>query len=836
MENLTREEKILELIEEYKDIVRSTKLEDEIYKWNFIKQFHGRPDPNAEDILEEIKEVNFANLIYHNARGTMIAVARALPEKLATWFKNLYDEEVDLEERIQHAKSSFKKLYNEAEPESSKYPHHQDERSMAAYLTYRYPDRYTFYMAGFYTKYVGHLGEKAKPVGKRYIHYLELADELRGYLLNDPEFQELKKDTALNNWEIEDGDLLFAQDLIYQLFKKRDLMAKRLNALEEANSVRYWLCAVEPGQDKWDRFKSENIIAIGWDQLGDLRKYESKEQIAETLQEMDPSSSQKNNALANYQFAHEIEIGDIVIVKSGRKTLLGWGEVISNYRFNDQKAHYKHEIDVDWKRLGNWRFSGNLAIKTLTEITRYKSEQTDDEFFYERLLGIMEDDADTHVESSTNLIFYGPPGTGKTWTIQNEFVEQYQTSEESISEKKYQEDLLHDKTWFQVIAATIYELKSAKVTDIYEHPWLQIKAGLAKSKNVRATIWGSLQAHTVDDCKYVNYTGRQEPKVFNKSADSIWSFGVTDLEDQIPDVIELMEKLKGYKKEPTKLIKRYRFVTFHQSYSYEDFVEGIKPVMAEDSTESGELAYTIEDGVFKSLCDEARRDPDNRYAIFIDEINRGNVSQIFGELITLIEPDKRENADYALSIILPYSKTSFSVPGNVDIYGTMNTADRSVEALDTALRRRFSFEEVMPDPDKVDTEFDHISLADVLATINERIEILVDRDHTIGHSYFMNVESLDDLVRVFADKIIPLLQEYFYGDYGKIGLVLGSGFVRKVSGRERTPFARFPYEQRDAYVSDSFQLIPPAEENILSALRTLLNQENEAQQEASGTV
>ena len=119
----------------------------------------------------------------------------------------------------------------------------------------------------------------------------------------------------------------------------------------------------------------------------------------------------------------------------------------------------------------------------------------------------------------------------------------------------------------------------------------------------------------------------------------------------------------------------------------------------------------------------------------------------------------------------------FSVPNNVDIYGTMNTADRSVEALDTALRRRFSFQEIMPNPNKITEVIEGINLRDVLLTINERIEVLIDRDHTIGHSYFMFVDSADELKLVFKDKIIPLLQEYFYGDYGKIGLVLGKGFV-----------------------------------------------------------
>lgn len=171
-----------------------------------------------------------------------------------------------------------------------------------------------------------------------------------------------------------------------------------------------------------------------------------------------------------------------------------------------------------------------------------------------------------------------------------------------------------------------------------------------------------------------------------------------------------------------------------------------------------------------------------KYVLIIDEINRGNVSSIFGELITLIEEDKRIGSKEAVNSILPYSKKPFAVPSNVHIIGTMNTADRSVEALDTALRRRFSFEEVMPKPYLLDNiEFEEFNLVDVLTQINLRIESLLDRDHTIGHSYFINLESNDTegLTLVFKNKVIPLLQEYFYNDYEKIALVLGEGFVKK---------------------------------------------------------
>ena len=226
--------------------------------------------------------------------------------------------------------------------------------------------------------------------------------------------------------------------------------------------------------------------------------------------------------------------------------------------------------------------------------------------------------------------------------------------------------------------------------------------------------------------------------------------------------------------------------------SYEDFIEGIKPVIYENeqnSTLGKQVIYEIKPGLFKQIVKDANADRDNDYAIFIDEINRGNIANIFGELITLIEDDKRIDTDNYIPAKLPYSNEDFGVPPNLYIIGTMNTADRSVEALDTALRRRFSFIEMNPEPAKLSTtEFkcDGIDLESLLISINSRIEKLLDKDYCIGHSYFMTIKNrkqpLNEIKAIFKNKILPLLQEYFYGDWGKIMLVIGKEFVEKKKG------------------------------------------------------
>ena len=219
------------------------------------------------------------------------------------------------------------------------------------------------------------------------------------------------------------------------------------------------------------------------------------------------------------------------------------------------------------------------------------------------------------------------------------------------------------------------------------------------------------------------------------------------------------------------------FTTFHQNYAYEDFIEGIRPTV-----KGSEVRYEIRDGVFKQLADAAKDDPDRSYVLIIDEINRGNIAKIFGELITLIEDSKRLGESDEKTAILPYSQNSFGVPPNLYIIGTMNTADRSIQILDTALRRRFTFVEMMPKTshENISTDIEGINCQQILECMNRRIFALLDRERQIGHTYFFDVKTVDQLAEVFQNRVIPLLQEYFFADWSKIKAVLGdNAFVQE---------------------------------------------------------
>ena len=223
--------------------------------------------------------------------------------------------------------------------------------------------------------------------------------------------------------------------------------------------------------------------------------------------------------------------------------------------------------------------------------------------------------------------------------------------------------------------------------------------------------------------------------------------------------------------DPTNGTGCIAMVTFHQNVAYEDFIEGIRPVLGEEGT----LAYKMRPGIFKRLVEEAEKRGDERFVLIIDEINRGNVAKIFGELITLMEDSRRIGRKDETYVTLPYSGERFGIPKNIYVIGTMNTADRSIQLLDTALRRRFTFIEVMPDPQHpaIRRDIDGIDCTKLLTAMNERIVALLDREHQIGHTYLLDVDTMGKLSDAMRNRIFPLLQEYFFDDWAKIRAVLG---------------------------------------------------------------
>ncbi len=493
----------------------------------------------------------------------------------------------------------------------------------------------------------------------------------------------------------------------------------------------------------------KGIIAIGnivtapyegphWD--------EEKAEAGETCWYVDVAFSRIQDPLANDPYLTKEDLGKITIDQQD------WSPQASGIEIKQRSAGILEKL---------WEKVVESSIKPVSE---------------SKVSGIAE---------ATNLILYGPPGTGKTYQL-NKLTERYSSKKQKISREAWLIQQLLDVRWFDAIFAVLFDLgKKAKVKDIVNHEFVLLKArAMGRNRNVANTVWATLQTHTSEKSQTVQYKNKSAPLVFDKSTDGFWSI-VDDWEEEC---VEQVSQAKNFRKGPQieSTHQRFEFVTFHQAYSYEDFVEGIRPVQDD---ETGELAYQVVPGVFQRIAQKAKADPGQRYAIFIDEINRGNIAKIFGELITLIEADKRAvyaeggNKLSGMELTLPYSGSLFGVPKNLDLYGTMNTADRSIALLDTALRRRFNFQELMPDAGVIsgsrgdgyieDGEGGVINLRAFLESMNRRIRFLLNRDMTLGHAYFVTVRNFSDLQGVLLNQIIPLLQEYFYEDWHRIQLVLG---------------------------------------------------------------
>jgi len=379
----------------------------------------------------------------------------------------------------------------------------------------------------------------------------------------------------------------------------------------------------------------------------------------------------------------------------------------------------------------------------------------------------------TETKFAENIIYYGPPGTGKTFKLQQLLKSKY-TEKSAVQERSiWLNEIFDELSWFEISTIILLDADGEmSVADIINHEFFQQKLKLNDLKsNVRQVARAALQTHAINESTTVKYEKRDEPLIFDKTIYNKWFIADKSNED-LEEYKDLNLKLnQGPQTEEE--IKRFEFVTFHQSYGYEEFIEGLRPV----TNSEGDISYKVKPGVFKRLCKRAEEDPNHQYALVIDEINRGNISKIFGELISLIETDKRDGSKHKLTVTLPYSGLPFSVPPNVDIIGSMNTADRSLTHIDVALRRRFEFIELRTDYSLLSNDVEGINIKHMLYAMNQRIELLLDREHILGHALLMKVKTLTELKSAFKSSIMPLLEEYFFEDWGQIDQVLNSNGI-----------------------------------------------------------
>ena len=532
-------------------------------------------------------------------------------------------------------------------------------------------------------------------------------------------------------------------------------------------------------------------------------------QLADWLETMPDTASRQFPHMLRY-FAFPDQVERISSSDEKRKILTGFG-IAPQKNWNSRK--FDEELLSLRQRLEQEFPDQSLDFYEPPLVSRWKKASdsvptvNEDAAHHEFLLA----PAAPLPSSPTNLILYGPPGTGKTYELQTR-QKIYTEIPQAQNRSAWLQALLVGYGWRSVIAVALKNLGPKPVPEIRAHELVQAKAVVnQRNRNLSQTISATLQQHTPEMVGTVQFKGRRSPFIFTKSKEAVWSL-LGDWTDSDDEAAELARIYAAGPVASSPPIKRFRQVTFHPSFSYEDFVRGIRPVASDDD---GRTEFRLVDGVFKQICDEARANPSKRYALFIDEINRGNIAKIFGELITLIEADKRLRLAPDGSIVggmavqLPGSggevaEPPFGVPANLDLYGTMNTADRSIALLDIALRRRFEFREMEPRYDLL-AAVGKIDCAALLRRINDRLEYLLDRDRRIGHAYVMKAGSLDDLRKIFAAQIIPLLQEYFFDDLAKVALTLS------VAGGSS------PFVEQERFQPE--QLFPGARHNMAGAKR-----------------
>ena len=436
---------------------------------------------------------------------------------------------------------------------------------------------------------------------------------------------------------------------------------------DENETIRYWVYAPGEGSYMWEDFYKRGVMAIGWNEIGDLSLFKNKSEIKEAMKKIyGPNLSYQNATHATWQFANEMKVGDIIFVKKGRSQLIGRGIVTSDYFYDSEAEEYNHIRTVNWTHHGEWPYPGKAAMKTLTDVTPYID-------VVEKLKNIFDDDT-------------------------SEDVEEVEKSYSSYTKEDFLNDVFMSEEEYERLRSVLVFKKNII---------LQGAPGVGKTYTAKRLAYSFIGEKNVD---------------------------------------------------------RVKMVQFHQSYSYEDFIMGFRP---------SDIGFELRKGTFYNFCKRAELDAVNDYFFIIDEINRGNLSKIFGELFMLLENDKR-----GASLQLVYSDEKFAIPDNLYIIGMMNTADRSLAMLDYALRRRFAFFELKPgfetDGFKSYQLTINNSKLNNLITCIKNLNYAIVSDETlgegfcIGHSYFCNLkpESVDNQVisNIVEYELVPLLKEYWFDE------------------------------------------------------------------------
>lgn len=574
----------------------------------------------------------------------------------------------------------------------------------------------------------------------------------------------------------------------------------------QTSEKKYWLYAPGEGASKWNLCQQDNIICIGWDDMEDLEQYDTLDSVREHLRDVyeKPDASFMNDGLAIWQFVHEVQPGDVIFVKSGISKIIGRGIVKSEYIYDETYEDFRNIHKVEWTNIGMWDAPHNSVLKTLTDITKYPD--------YVKVLEAL-------FNTPTQKRYWWLVANPKIWSMADLAVGstvEYNLYNDNGKQRRIFQNFLDAKAGDAVIGYESTPVKQivamAEVSKEQNGETIEfVKKEALKNPIDFATI------KAVEGLKDMQFLGNPQGSFFCLSEteyelilDFIRESNAIPIvkqkefytkDDFLSEVYmdsEAYDSLVGLLRQKKNIIlqgapgvgktftaKRLAYsmlglkddeqidmVQFHQNFSYEDFIMGYKP------TEDG--GFVLRPGVFYNFCKKAKSNPDKQYFFIIDEINRGNLSKIFGELLMLIE-----NGYRGKTIKLAYTGEDFTVPENIYIIGMMNTADRSLAMIDYALRRRFSFFEMEPgfltDGFKQYQESLHDETFDKVIDAIVNLNTVIANDDSlgagfcIGHSYFCDQETVSKewLRNVVNYDIAPMLKEYWFDDPQKSKMQIG---------------------------------------------------------------
>jgi len=768
------DEKIKELIQHYIIFLQEDPSnEDEVYKWKAIEHFQQYWDIDTDDFYEMFKEAfrKRGNLVYQNPFSFLDALGKYFPEQLRNLFLIIYGSD-DFYTKLKRAKDFAENSIEELKKKLNKvnFNHQLDERTLSFLLTMQNPDENTFYKKEVYKKLCEYLDIPTKKEEK-YYHFIELLNHIVTLLNNDISLS-IEKTFIPKGF---DFPLLLAQDIVYQNISKGD----------EATKL-YWLYSPGEQASKWQEFYNEGIMAIGWDELGDLENYTDRKSILDALiDNYRGGEDQRNNVSAIDDFCNKMNEGDIVIVKKGTKTLLGYGRVTSDYYFDEEREEFLHCRQVKWLKKGEWNLDFTLPRKTLTDVTTYNSDIKGIKYA-QYLLNIMNENTQTQENSLTTkllkykhqIILQGPPGTGKTREAkriarellslgENDSLEgceqfkliqfhpsySYEDFVRGIVAKPNEEgDGIVYTAENKILGAFAKEAfnnwnkaqqntQTLKEQDIFEAFIEHIKEELAQSEDYKYPLTDSIYIFNADD------------KRFKYKGDN-WEVHSRGLNMNYAEIKRIIDSGIRDRQGVTKLTNIGGQARQHASY----FIRIV------------EKYYEFKESYNPNITDKIPLMP---YVLIIDEINRANLSAVLGELIYALEyRGEAVQSMYAID-----DDNTLVLPANLYIIGTMNTADRSVGHIDYAIRRRFAFVNVLPEDltGELGNQFESTLFAQVTDLFNTNLSSEFKKeDVQLGHSYFITEYTPIDIRWEYEIK--PILLEYV-----KDGILIGEGIETTIN-------------------------------------------------------